>query len=209
MSESHRKYQQIGAQEDCPCGSGKKYIDCCLDGNIRWMVDESGKPFKMQAFKNVSSSATMSEDIPLLSVEVKDGNITYSKNSHISRLSGFPPEVLKTTLSVIEVEKMQTVFEAFGKYLQRTHFEDDVEEDTPEEPIPDGEYTLLMVSIDEETGQPLGMGGRRISHLIGESSLMTLIGAYEEIRTDLMLCLTVNCLMNGILGAVDYDDRGE
>lgn len=34
---------QIGAQELCPCGSGLKYIDCCLDrAGFKWVKDNKG-----------------------------------------------------------------------------------------------------------------------------------------------------------------------
>lgn len=30
----------------CPCGSGKKYKQCCFDKGFEWLVDEDGNVFK-------------------------------------------------------------------------------------------------------------------------------------------------------------------
>jgi hypothetical protein len=202
-------YRQIGAQEKCPCGSGKTYIDCCLDGKTRWLVDDDGNYVKMQNFKgNPDIDKVPSEEIPLLRLDVSNGSLTYAKNSHLSRLASFPPDMLKMSLSVLEVEKNQAMMEAFGKYLNRTQFFESSEDDQPDrDSIPDGSYILVMISVNSETGSPLGMGGQRISNMLSESSLYTLIGALEEIKTDINLCLMVNCLMNGMIGSVDYGEE--
>jgi len=206
MSESHT-YRQVGANEDCPCGSGKKHIDCCLDSNNRWVVDEKGTLIRMQTFKGapLAEESTV-EEMTLLRMEVSGGKCTYQKNSHMSRLSSFPPDVLKMAISVIEIEKVQATMEAFSKYLERTQGGIG-DEEADKDRLEDGTYMLLVVSVDEQTGTPVGIGGRRVSEMMSESSLMLFVGALEEIKSEFQLCLTVNSLMNGLIGTIDYGDE--
>lgn len=207
MADKHT-YKQLGANELCPCGSGKTYIECCLDGNVRWLIDENNAYVKMQNFNGVTGQEnTPTEEIPLLKIDVNGGKIVYSKNSHLSRFASFPPDMLKMCLSVIEVEKAQSFMEAFSKYIDTTGYEENCDDNADANTLADGSYVLMMISVNAETGEPLGMGGHRISSMLSESSLLTLIGALEEIKTDLTLCLTVNCLMNGMMGAVDYGEK--
>ncbi len=35
--------RKVGRNEPCPCGSGKKYKQCCWDKNFEWQVDEEGE----------------------------------------------------------------------------------------------------------------------------------------------------------------------
>jgi len=204
MSQSH-SYKQVGANEDCPCGSGKKHIDCCLDSNNRWVRDEKGIAVRLQSFKGAPPAADEEkmEEIPLLRLDVSEGRLTYQMSNRISRLSSFSPEALKLAISLVEIEKTRAVLECFGKFLERTD-QGETDEEADTDHLEDGSYVILMVGVDEKTRRPVGVGGRRVSHLMSESALMTLIGALEEVKTDLSLCLTVNCLMNGMLGAVDY-----
>lgn len=37
---------RLGRKALCPCGTGRRYEDCCLERNIIWRVDEKGKPFR-------------------------------------------------------------------------------------------------------------------------------------------------------------------
>lgn len=40
-----REYRKIGRNEKCPCGSGKKYKNCCLSSNkYEHLVDFDKKP---------------------------------------------------------------------------------------------------------------------------------------------------------------------
>jgi len=210
MSEiESESYSPVGANDDCPCGSGKKYIVCCLDSNDRWVKSDSGAFVRLKKFKGAApylSEETKVEEIPLLRIEVKNGKCKYEKNGRMSRLSSFPPDLLKMAISVIEVEKTQAVMEAFGKFLERTN-EGVSDDEADADHLEDGSYVLLMVGIDENTGQPLGIGGRRISGVLSESSLMTLVGALEEIKTDILMCLTVNCFINGVIGGIDYGEE--
>ena len=207
MPDKHL-YKQLGANEKCPCGSGKTYLECCLDGNVRWMVDEAGTLIKMQNLKrDLKEDKVSVEEYPILRLVVEKGRMSYAKNSHISRLSSFSPDILKMILSVIEVEKVKTQMETFVKYME--HSSDEWIGGEEKDEVPDGSYTLLMVNLDADTGEPLGMGGRHMSEELSEASLLTMIGALEEIKTDIILCLTVNCLMNGMINAVDYGGEGE
>jgi hypothetical protein len=207
MSES-RSYHQVGAHEKCPCGSGKNYIDCCLDSNVRWVKDDKGEYVRMQNFKGSpppTDEDAEVEEMPLLKLDIVKGKYTYTKNSRMSRLSSFPPDMLKMAISVIEVEKTQVIMEAFGKFLERTH-EGMSEEEADADRIEDGSYVLLLVTLDADSGRPLGIGGRRVSSMMSEASLLMLIGALEEIKTDMSLCLNVNAVINGMMGSVDYDE---
>jgi hypothetical protein len=205
MSRSDEKsaYRQLGAQESCPCGSGEKYIDCCLDKNIRWLINEDGTTIKTQPFGGPQNNPVNSEDIDILRMTVEGGKISYAKNNQVSHFHTFPSDFLKMMLSVIEVQKSQALLEALNKSLCSHN---DLVEDSSEE-LTDGTYIILLVSVDAETGYPVGIGGRSITNMLSETSLMTLIGAFEEIRTDVMLCLTVNSMMNGMLGAVDSNSN--
>lgn len=210
MPEQHA-YHQVAAHDNCPCGSGKKYIDCCLDSNVRWVKDEKGEFLRMQNFKGApppTDEEVEVEEMPLLKLDIVKGKCTYTKNSRMSRLSSFPPDMLKMAVSVIEVEKTQVLMEAFGKFLERTH-EGMAEEEADKDRLEDGSYVLLMVTLDADSGRPLGIGGRRVSSSMSEASLLMLIGALEEIKTDVSLCLTVNAVINGMMGSVDYDEDGE
>jgi len=181
-----------------------------LDSSVRWVIDEKGAYVRLQGFKGAPQPPPDGEmeEMPLLRLVVKDGKCTYSKSSQMSRLSGFPPDYLKLMISAMEIEKTQATLESFGKYLERT--QDGAEdEEADSDRIEDGTYVLVMVGLDPESGMPVGVGGRRISESLSESSLMTLIGAYEEMRTDVLLCLIVNCLMNGAVNVVDYNDEEE
>lgn len=198
------EYRQVGAQDQCPCGSGKKYIDCCLDGNTRWLVGESGETIRMQTFSKDAPQEGEVEDIPLLRLDVQGGKLAYAKNSHISRLAGFPPESLKMCLSVLEVEKTKALLDCFGMYLERNQGILPGEGDREPACLADGSYVLVMVRVDCASGHPIGMGGRSVSESLDEQQVMSLIGAYEEIKTDISLCLMVNSMMNGIIGSVDY-----
>lgn len=46
-----KKKQQVGANEPCPCGSGKKYIECCLDKGYEFVRSTSGKVSKRVKFR--------------------------------------------------------------------------------------------------------------------------------------------------------------
>jgi hypothetical protein len=35
-------YEQIKANDPCPCGSGLPYVKCCADSAIKWVKDEEG-----------------------------------------------------------------------------------------------------------------------------------------------------------------------
>jgi hypothetical protein len=35
-------YEQIKANDPCPCGSGLLYVKCCADSAIKWVKDEEG-----------------------------------------------------------------------------------------------------------------------------------------------------------------------
>lgn len=208
MSEG-RKYRQVSANEKCPCGSGKKYIDCCLDSNVRWVVDEDGVLVRLNNIGATSARSNddiLIEEFPLLRIDVSNGKITYSKNNKISRLSCFPPDVLKMMLSVIEIEKTQAMVEAVLKKQREEEFPVD-RGDFDTDSIQDGTYILLMVAVDSETGNPTGIGGSRVSGMLSESSVLRLVGALEEIKTDILLCLTINAVMNGMIGVMDYDDK--
>jgi len=37
---------EVGQNEICPCGSGKKYKVCCISKNFKWVKDENGEVFK-------------------------------------------------------------------------------------------------------------------------------------------------------------------
>lgn len=45
MTDNNRPYP---ANNPCPCGSGLKYIDCCLDrAGTKWELDENGQAVKV------------------------------------------------------------------------------------------------------------------------------------------------------------------
>ncbi len=37
--QTFRKWEKIGRNEICPCGSGKKYKNCCINSNIDWSTE--------------------------------------------------------------------------------------------------------------------------------------------------------------------------
>jgi len=49
---------QIGAQEICPCGSGLKHIDCCLDRRgFKWITNDKGEVCKSIKLDKESAAA--------------------------------------------------------------------------------------------------------------------------------------------------------
>lgn len=198
---SEKSLRGVGANEPCPCGSGKKHIECCLDGPNKWVVDEDGNTIRLKSLHSGPSAEDVPvEKIPLLRLTVEDGRLIYTKSVSMSRIAGFPSDMIRLMISSIEVEKQQTSMETFNAFLERTQeFDDDVADS---DDIEEGVYDLLIVAIDGD-GNPLGLGGQRVSEYLSEESLLGLIGALEEIKTDLMLCLTMNCIMNGMMGTVD------
>ena len=54
MYASHRKSDQeivmarrkVSRNAPCPCGSGKKYKQCCLSKDFEWLEDDDGNIFK-------------------------------------------------------------------------------------------------------------------------------------------------------------------
>jgi hypothetical protein len=39
-------HTRLAPNAPCPCGSGKKYKDCCFNKGFEWLVDEDGNVFK-------------------------------------------------------------------------------------------------------------------------------------------------------------------
>ncbi len=37
---------KVGRNENCPCGTGKKYKNCCLDKGFNWVPDEDGTIYR-------------------------------------------------------------------------------------------------------------------------------------------------------------------
>ena len=210
MSEK-KILQRVGANEPCPCGSGKTHIECCLDSASNWVKDEQGNTILLKSLQRDTPKPSKEEDsveeIPLLRLNVKDGKFTYTKSVSMSRIAGFPADMIRFMISSIEVEKQQVSMEAFGSYINRSELLD-IGEDEPEEDLADtdslgdGTYDLLITAVDGD-GVPQGLGGTRISESLSEESLLGLIGALEEIKTDITLCLIMNCMMNGMMGTVD------
>lgn len=53
---------QVGANEPCPCGSGKKYIECCLDKGFEFVKnEEDGKVSKRIKFRQSQNGTQSSE----------------------------------------------------------------------------------------------------------------------------------------------------
>lgn len=209
----NRILQRVPASDPCPCGSGKTHIECCLDGPNRWVKDEEGNVILLKSFQRTAPLPATKEDdsveeIPLLRLKVEDGKLTYTKSVSMSRIAGFPADMIRLMISSIEVEKHQVSMEAFGGYLNRSDkLEEDILEDKDEDDanyntLADGTYDLLITAVDVD-GTPLGLGGMRVSESLSEESLLGLIGALEEIKTDITLCLVMNCMMNGMMGTVD------
>lgn len=192
----------VGANEPCPCGSGKLHIDCCLDGPNRWVVDGNGNIIQLKTLQKSEPSGedVDVEEIPLLRLTVEHGKLSYTKSVSMSAIAGFPADMIRLMISSIEVEKQQVCMEAFGTFLERSEMLGDEEADR--DTLGDGVYDLLIVAVDGD-GNPLGLGGRRVSESLSEDSMLGLIGAMEEIKIDLTLCLTMNCIMNGMMGTVD------
>lgn len=201
MSEK-KILRAVGAHEPCPCGSGKLHIDCCLDGPNKWVVDEDGNTIQLKSLQKSAPSKEKvdAEEIPLLRLTVENGKLSYTKSVNMSAIAGFPGDMIRLMISSIEVEKQQVSMEAFGMFLERSQYLEDDEADR--DTLEDGVYDLLIVAVDSD-GNPLGLGGRRVSENLSEDSMLGLIGAMEEIKTDLTLCLTMNCIMNGMVGTVD------
>ena len=39
-------YRKVSRNAPCPCGSGKKYKQCCIRKNFEWQEDDDGNIFK-------------------------------------------------------------------------------------------------------------------------------------------------------------------
>lgn len=203
MSDN-RKLRGVGANEPCPCGSGKLHIDCCLDGPNRWVVDEDGNTILLKSLhKQPPPKEEIDvEEIPLLRLTVEGGKLGYTKSVSMSSIAAFPADMIRLMISSIEVEKQQVSMETFRAYLERSQMLGDDDGSADGDTLEDGVYDLLIVAVDVD-GNPRGLGGRRVSESLSEDSMLGLIGALEEIKTDLTLCLTMNCMMNGMMGTMD------
>lgn len=86
---ARRKKKHIKATDPCPCGSGKPYIECCIDKGFEFVEDRNGKVSKRMKFRQKSKNKDPNSE--------KDfsGEILCKKSAKFSSIEDVPEELRK------------------------------------------------------------------------------------------------------------------
>jgi hypothetical protein len=185
------KLQPVGAHETCPCGSGKEYIDCCLDKKFRYVKDEHGTITKiephMPAMSKRKTPIGEDEDNGLSPEDLDDFDINpllvfaLCEHGHVHcsttiqmDMDKVDVEDLKSICSFIERQKARVT-------IAMSH------NDPTKKPEVDEAIPLVVLFIDQE-GYIQGMGGATVEHLIGfpMEEMLETIDCLEELRMNIM-----------------------
>jgi hypothetical protein len=70
-------YEQVKANDPCPCGSGLPYVKCCADSAIKWIKDEDGNICKRMKIDPDLMTQVISAREKELGRPIKDGDLLF------------------------------------------------------------------------------------------------------------------------------------
>jgi len=204
------KYQPVGAGEQCPCGSGKPYLECCLDREFKYMRDEKGKVIKLPHNFEVRSLPKKQEsnvekkersddepevkDIsPLLVIDIcEHGEFSVHIMINID-LNKVQLCDLKAIMGFIERQKVVVAI-AITRGGKKREMKEDV--------IP------MVVTGTDEDGEIIMIGGARPEDLQGfeEKNLLEVVDYLEELRMSLMAITIQKTIAHFMFPHSDFDD---